>query len=327
MKDAAVRALADWPDASVAADLLEVAKGTDNLAHHVLALRGCLRVLGLPGERTAEARLALLADAMKAARRPEEKKEVLGAMGNVPSPEALKAVEPFLADEALKAEAAIAAIKIAGSLIGSQPDAAKAALKKLLDAAPNDDVKKQAQAALDQLDKFEDYVTAWEVSGPYTKSGKDGPGLHDVAFPPEEALVGGASLPREKVAWEIIPPGGGEKEFMPFHMDLIKKLGDKQNAVAYLRTHVWSPEDQKARLEFGSDDGAKIWLNGAVVLNAGQPRSFAVASDKAEVALKKGWNALLVKVWNGSGHWGAAARLRRPDGSRLDGLRAALKPE
>ena len=320
VKEAAVRALADWPDASVAADLLDVAKSAEGLPHHVLALRGCLRVLGLPNAPPPEERLKLLGDAMKLARRPDEKKEILGAMGGVPSLDALKHVEPFLADEALKAEAAIAAVKIASSLIGSQPDAAKAALKKLLDAAPNDDVKKQAQDALNLLDKFEDYITAWEVSGPYTKSGKDGPALHDVAFPPEEADAKG-------VAWEIIPPGGGEKESMPFHMDLIKKLGDKQNAVAYLRTNVWSPEDQKARLEFGSDDGAKVWLGGKLVLNAGQPRSFAAASDKVEVALKKGWNALLVKVWNGGGHWGMAARLRKPDGSRLDGLRAAIKPE
>ncbi|HUT34470.1 MAG TPA: HEAT repeat domain-containing protein [Planctomycetota bacterium] len=327
VKDAAIRALADWPDASVAADLLDVAKGTDNLAHHVLALRGCLRVLGLPGERSTGDKLKLLADAMKAARRPEEKKEILGAMGNVPSPEALKLVEPFLADEALKAEAAVAAVKVASSLIGSQPDAAKAALEKLLDAAPTDDVKKQAQDALNLLDKFEDYVTAWEVAGPYTKSGKDGAGLHDVVFPPEEALVGGASVPRDKVAWEVMPPGGGEKQFLPFHMDLDKKYAGKLNAAAYLRTNVWSPEDQKARLEFGSDDGAKVWLNGALALNAPQPRSFEVGKDKVEVALKKGWNAVLVKVWNGTGDWGAAARLRRPDGSQLPGLRAAIKPE
>lgn len=327
VKDAAIRALADWPDGAVAADLLAVAKGTDNLAHHVLALRGCLRVLALPGERTPEARLALLADAMKIARRPDEKKEILGGMGGVPSPEALKAVEPFLADEALQAEAATAAIKIAGSLIGSQPDAAKAALRKLLDAPPNDDVKKQAQAALDQLEKTEDYITAWEVSGPYTKSGKEGQGLHDEVFPPEAGVARPPSVVGKGVAWEIIAPGGGEREFMAFHMDLIKKFGDKQNAVAYLRTNVWSPEDQKARLEFGSDDGAKVWLNGAVVLNANQARSFAIGSDKAEVALKKGWNALLVKVWNGGGHWGMAARLRRPDGSKLDGLRAAIKPQ
>ena len=330
VKDAAVRSLADWPDGSVAPDLLEVAKATDSVAHHVLALRGCLRVLALPSERPAEERLRLLADAMQAARRPDEKKEALGAMGGVPSLEALKAVEPFLADDALKAEAAIAAVKIAGALTGSQPEAARTALKKLLDSAPNDDVRRQAQEALSQLEKFEDYITAWEVSGPYTKSGKDGPGLHDIAFPPEAdvAQPPSAGGPDAKgLAWELIPPGGGEKQFIPFHMDLIKKLGDRQNAVAYLRTNVWSPEDQKAQLEFGSDDGAKVWLNGALVLNVNQPRSFAAGSDKAPVALKKGWNALVVKVWNGGGHWGMAARLRRPDGSKLEGLRAAIKPQ
>jgi hypothetical protein len=304
----------------VAPDLLDVAKGTDNLAHHVLALRGCLRVLGLPSESTADAKLALLADAMKAARRPEEKKEVLGAIGGVASPEALKLVEPFLADEALKAEAAVAGVKIASSLIGTQPEAAKAALRKLLDAAPNDDVKKQAQTALDQLDKFEDYLTAWEVSGPYTKSGKDGAALHDAVFPPEEANAKG-------VVWEVLPPGGGEKEFLPFCMDLDKKYGEKSNVVAYLRTNVWSPEDQKVQLEFGSDDGAKVWINGAVALSVPAARSFAVGSDKVAATLKKGWNPLLVKVWNGGGNWGAAARLRKPDGSKLDGLRAAIKPE
>jgi len=319
-KDAAVRALADWPDGSVAPDLLNVAKTTDNLAHHVLALRGCLRVLGLPGGRTADEKLALLADALEAARRPEEKKQVLGAIGSVASPKALKLIEPFLADEALKAEAAVAAVKVASSLIGSQPDAARAALEKLLDAAPNDSVKKQARAALDQLDKFEDYITAWEVSGPYTKRGKDGPGLHDVVFPPEQADAKG-------VVWEIIPPGGGERAFYPFHMDLDKKFPGKANAAAYLRTHVWSPEDQKARLEFGSDDGAKVWLNGKLVLNVAKPRSFEVGKDKVEVALRKGWNAILVKVWNGTGDWGAAARFRKPDGSKLPGLRAAIKPD
>jgi HEAT repeat protein len=320
IKDAALRALAEWPDASVAADLLDAAKGTDNLAHHVLALRGCLRVLALPGERSADEKLKLLAGAMKAARRPDEKKEILGAMGTIVSLDALKQVEPFLADETLKAEAAIASVKIASGLAGAQPDAAKAALKKLLDAAPSDDVKRQAQEALNQLDKFEDYITAWEVAGPYTAQGKDGPALHDVAFPPEQADAKG-------VVWEVIPPGGGEKQFYPFHMDLVKKFGAKENVAAYLRTNVWSPEDQKAQLEFGSDDGAKVWLNGALVLNAGQPRSFAVAGDKVEVALKKGWNAILVKVWNGGGHWGAAARLRKADGSQLPGLRAAIKQE
>jgi hypothetical protein len=109
-------------------------------------------------------------------------------------------------------------------------------------------------------------------------------------------------------------------------MDLYKRF-EKENCVAYLRTHVWSPRDQEATLEFGSDDGAKVWLDGALVLNVAQPRSFTEAENKAKVTLKQGWNPLLVKVWNGGKWWSAAARFRAPDGSRLEGLRASIKAE
>ncbi len=42
------------------------------------------------------------------------------------------------------------------------------------------------------------------------------------------------------------------------------------------------------------------------------------------LTLKKGWNSLLVKVWNAGGDWRACARLRKPDGSKLEGLRAQI---
>jgi len=318
LRDAAIRALADWPDASPAADLLEVARTTKSVAHNVLALRGALRVLALPTDRPAADTLALYAGAMKAARRPDEEKEVLGALAGVSSLGALKQVEPFLDDPELKAEAAAAAATLATALIGSHREEARTALKKLLDAAPSDAVRKNAQAALDQLEKFEDYVTAWEVSGPYTVAGRDGPGLHSEVLPPEKQ--GAKVLP-----WAVMPPGGGKPPF-PFYMDLYKRHS-KENAAAYLRTWVWSPRQQQARMEFGSDDGAKLWLNGTLAIDAAQPRSFELAKDKVVVSLKQGWNAVLVKVWNGSLHWGAALRFRKPDGSRLEGLRTSLKPE
>ena len=67
--DAAVRALAGWPDAAPAGDLLEIARKADTLAHHVLALRGLARMAGLPGALPVK----LLTDALAAAKRDEEK--------------------------------------------------------------------------------------------------------------------------------------------------------------------------------------------------------------------------------------------------------------
>jgi hypothetical protein len=95
--------------------------------------------------------------------------------------------------------------------------------------------------------------------------------------------------------------------------------------VAYLRTRVWSPSDQKVRMEFGSDDGVKLWVNGKLVLEAKEPRSHRLGEDKKPVDLKKGWNDILVKVWQGTMDWSISLRFRSPDGKGLDGLRADPK--
>jgi len=42
------------------------------------------------------------------------------------------------------------------------------------------------------------------------------------------------------------------------------------------------------------------------------------------VTLKKGWNTLMLKITNGSGEWGACARIRALDGGKIEGLRAAV---
>jgi len=56
MRDAAVRSLTRWPDAAAAADLLELAKGSGKLVRRVLALRGYVRVVGLPSDRSRRPR-------------------------------------------------------------------------------------------------------------------------------------------------------------------------------------------------------------------------------------------------------------------------------
>ncbi|MBI1785555.1 hypothetical protein HYR69_10465, partial [Candidatus Sumerlaeota bacterium] len=78
----------------------------------------------------------------------------------------------------------------------------------------------------------------------------------------------------------------------------------------------------KAKLEIGSDDGVKVWVNGAVVHANNATRSLKPAEDTAEATLKQGWNAILMKVNNGGGDWQACLRLRAADGSKIEGLRA-----
>ena len=73
-------------------------------------------------------------------------------------------------------------------------------------------------------------------------------------------------------------------------------------------------------LEIGTDDGVKVWLNGEVVHSRNAMRGFKEAEDKLKVALKSGWNVLLLKITQGGGDWSAAVRIKDADGGRLKGL-------
>ena len=64
VRDAAVRALADWPDARAVEALLAIYRTTANQTHQVLALRGGVRLLGLGGRPVKET-LAIYGDLLR----------------------------------------------------------------------------------------------------------------------------------------------------------------------------------------------------------------------------------------------------------------------
>ena len=74
VRDAGVRALAAWPDVNAWGPLLDTARETDSLIHHVLALRGCRRLLGMMTDREPEELKKLYDTALAIARRDEEKR-------------------------------------------------------------------------------------------------------------------------------------------------------------------------------------------------------------------------------------------------------------
>ncbi len=114
--DAAVRALADWPDVQARDDVLAVAGSTSNLTHKVLALRAYVRMIGLEPYLRPESAVADLEKVLALSDRPDEKKLVLGALPKFPCPQALKIAETLGADPAVAAEAKLAADRIRRSL-------------------------------------------------------------------------------------------------------------------------------------------------------------------------------------------------------------------
>jgi hypothetical protein len=117
-------------------------------------------------------------------------------------------------------------------------------------------------------------------------------------------------------------PAGANAE-QPWLLDLLALLGGEQR-VAYLRTAVWSDTARDLVLELGSDDGVKAWWNGQVVLSRNTARAVAPGQEKVTVALKPGWNQLLLKITQNNQGWGAVARFTNADGSPASGLRYAV---
>ena len=108
----AVLALTDWADAAPMPDLLALSKNDSAGALQVLALRGYLKLVGLPSDRPAAESARLLAEAMPLAKQTAEKRTVLSLVGNYPCPEALRIAEASTSDEAVAKEAKAAVDKI-----------------------------------------------------------------------------------------------------------------------------------------------------------------------------------------------------------------------
>ena len=126
MRDAAVRVLADWPDAPALPALLEVLRSTQDETHRFLALRGCVRLLDLDGQ-SPEQKVKIYSELLAGTQRTDDRKVILSGLANVANAGALKLVESLLDDAGVKAEAKLAADKITAVLKGSAPAAPKAA--------------------------------------------------------------------------------------------------------------------------------------------------------------------------------------------------------
>lgn len=152
VKETAIRTLCEWQGAEAAADLLEMAKGSANATHKVLALRGYLGLIRDSKEIPAEKKLAMCKEAAALAERDDDKKRLLGALGTVPSVEALKMVAPHL-DGAAKMEAAAAAVSIGDQIAQNHPTEVADAMRKVLEFVQNRDLKRRASEVLNRAQK------------------------------------------------------------------------------------------------------------------------------------------------------------------------------
>jgi len=135
IRDAATRALADWPDRAAVEPLVSIASGGAPMVQKVLALRGAVRLIR-EVSMAAAVKVSLCGRLMSAAGRPDEKRLVISCLSTVRDAGALSKVLSCIDEAPLKAEAALAAARIAVPDRGQRTVARSEHVQGLKKAAP-----------------------------------------------------------------------------------------------------------------------------------------------------------------------------------------------
>lgn len=148
-------------------------------------------------------------------------------------------------------------------------------------------------------------IPKWQVAGPFPLGSINTSALpHDPAaananffkeFGPERGYQADARY-EGNIAWQ---PATSAAKGLLNHNAL---LGTADLAAAYNQFAVFSPEDQLTHAVLYADNYAQVYLNGTLVESAqefGPPGGWVYAP----LALKKGWNTVVVKVINNRGDW------------------------
>ena len=184
-----------------------------------------------------------------------------------------------------------------------------------------------AQFYLDhhQPDKAKAYIhkttfipeTAWSVIGPFDNTNGAG---YNKAFIREDATQLDTTLTDDGHKGQVGWTQRTDKTFDGY-VDFQTIFGGNLNWVAaYAWTTVTVPDERIAHIHFGSDDQAKIWLNGESVFTDSTAHSVAIDQATIPVTLKPGRNSLLVKVCDEEIFWGFYLRITDPAGKPFDDL-------
>jgi dienelactone hydrolase len=136
----------------------------------------------------------------------------------------------------------------------------------------------------------EDFLRLWLVTGPM-------PGK--LAGDPLEASVGEATM-RPSEGQELMAADGRRLKWHSQKawgddVGIDAPAADVESAVSYAFTKILRDSPGKVLLSFGSTNGIRVWVNGALVLSRDGFRSATPDEDQVEADMQVGENALLVK--------------------------------
>ncbi len=167
------------------------------------------------------------------------------------------------------------------------------------------------------------YIPEWMVIGPFINK-RDSDILRygiDSIYPPEKHVDLNAvykGVDGKDIIWKRFqtPPSG--------YFSLWDKVDPYEFVISYAFTYVYSPKDISVPFFIGSDDGSKVFLNGKEIYRFLDVRVSEPDQDTIELALKKGWNELLLKIENNFGGYSFYSRIRDNDNKLKYSLNPAL---
>ena len=174
----------------------------------------------------------------------------------------------------------------------------------------------------------EGFITTWLLLAPIpldaNQSGADALG--------KEQIKGEAKL-HPKAGDKIQVGGKGlvwkEYKVRDYFFDFNDFLGQQtEDSVGYAVCYVVADDEVKdVVLKTGSDDQAKVYLNGKEVFKHEQPRMADKDQDSTpDLTLKKGVNVVVFKVVNEKIDWSGCLRFTDKDGNPVKNLKVQLKP-
>jgi hypothetical protein len=139
------------------------------------------------------------------------------------------------------------------------------------------------------------FIRNWLVVAPFTFDGESGAAELDREFLPGEAEL------RPK-AGDTVRVGVRQRTWSPhetadYFIDFYESFGQNggEYAVGYAVAYVIADEQMTVTLAMGSNDQAKVWLNGQEVVKAPDGRGLVMDSDKRDVTLARGQNVLIFR--------------------------------
>ncbi len=113
-----------------------------------------------------------------------------------------------------------------------------------------------------------------------------------------------------------------------FYIDFLESFGKErgEDVVGYAVAYVHAEAETPVKAQLGSNDQAKLYVNGKCVIKFDETRTLEKDQNAADVTLQKGCNLVVFKVINEKNNWQGCVRFTDRTGAAAKGLKVSLAP-